>query len=396
LVSLDLYTFFIGLAVVDGLILAVLLLISTKPQKQANQFLGLTLLFYTLPVIRVILQDTGFFKPYANSALFDIELLFGLGPSLYLFVKSSTNSPSQFIRRYYWHYLPVAFEFGYYLTPAYRQVKHHLIRWPSDIPHLLWLVEQAGAITSLLTYLYLTIQHLSSHKKGLLAHSSPAQQQLLHWLQQPVRLYALFWLAWLGLRMVDVGQFGELLPINAYYPLLVSLSVTSCWIGFVGYTYPYSASQQEVTLAGIAHNKALTNEDHRAQLDLVRQAMETDQLYLDAQLSLTQLARHVQLNPRLVSKVLNDGLGKSFYDFVNAYRVEAVKEKLVSAHYQHLTFLGVAFESGFNSKATFNHLFKKHTGLTPKQYVAAYQQTNNGAINTSESTHSDDLPPDDT
>jgi AraC-like DNA-binding protein len=396
LVSLDLYTFFIVLAVVDGLILAALLLTSTKPQKQANQFLGLTLLFYTLPVIRVIFQDTGFFKPYTNSALFDIELLFGLGPSLYLFVKSSTNSPSQFIRRYYWHYLPVALEFGYYLTPAYRQVKHHLIRWPADIPHLLWLVEQAGAITSLLTYLYLTIQYLSRHKKGLLAHPSPTQQQLLHWLQQPVRFYAVFWLAWLGLRMVDVGQFGELLPINAYYPLLVLLSVTSCWIGFVGYTYPYPTSQQELTLAGIANNKALHNEDHRAQLDQLRQAMETDGLYLDAQLNLTQLAGHVQLNPRLVSKVLNEGLGKSFYEFVNAYRVEAVKEKLVNAHYQHLTFLGVAFESGFNSKATFNHLFKKHTGLTPKQYVAAYQQTTNKGVNTSESTRSDDSPPDDT
>lgn len=394
MVSLDLYTFCIGLAVVDGLILAALLMTSTKPQKQANQFLGLTLLFYTLPVMRVLIQDTGFFKPYANSALFDLELLFGLGPSLYLFVKSGMNPPSQFIRRYYWHYLPVALEFCYYLTPAYKQVKHHMIRWPADIPHLLWLVEQAGAITSLLIYLYLTIQFLSRHKKKLL--SSPARQQLLHWLEQPVRLYAVFWLAWLGLRTLDVGHFGESLPIHAYYPLLILLSVTSCWIGFVGYTYPYPPRPESLLSVGVANQDKRINDDHRTQLAQLQQAMETDGLYLNAQLSLAHLASHVQLNPRLVSKVLNEGLGKSFYEFVNAYRVEAVKEKLVNDHYQHLTFLGVAFESGFNSKATFNHLFKKHTGLTPKQYVAAYRQINDAAVNTSESTHSDDSPPEDT
>ncbi|MBO0953029.1 helix-turn-helix domain-containing protein [Fibrella forsythiae] len=324
--------------------------------------------------------------------MFDIELLFGLGPSLYLFVKASTNSPGQFIRRYYWHYLPVALEFSYYLTPAYRQVQHHLISWPSDTSHWLWLVEQAGAVISLLTYLYLTSRWLSRHKKELL--SSPGQQQILRWLEKPVRFYALFWLAWLGLRTLDVGQFGESLPINAYYPLLVLLSGTSCWIGFVGYTYSYP--EQGLTVAVAANSEALLSQDHSAQLDQLRQAMETDQLYLNAQLSLAHLAQHVHLNPRLVSKVLNEGLGKSFYEFVNAYRVEAVKEKLVNARYQHLTFLGLAFESGFNSKATFNYLFKKHTGLTPKQYVAAHHQANSGAVNRSESTHSDDSPPDDT
>ena len=65
---------------------------------------------------------------------------------------------------------------------------------------------------------------------------------------------------------------------------------------------------------------------------------------------------------------INEQLGKNFYDFINAYRVEAFKAKLQDPKFAAYSILGVALESGFKSKSSFNAIFKKVTGMTPSQY----------------------------
>jgi len=59
---------------------------------------------------------------------------------------------------------------------------------------------------------------------------------------------------------------------------------------------------------------------------------------------------------------------KNFYTFINEYRVEEVKKRLVDHQYDHLTFLAIAYECGFNSKSSFNFIFKKSTGMTPSEF----------------------------
>jgi len=66
---------------------------------------------------------------------------------------------------------------------------------------------------------------------------------------------------------------------------------------------------------------------------------------------------------------LNTGFGENFYAFVNRYRVEEAKQ-LLTTRVKALSMLGIAYEAGFRSKTTFNNAFKKHTGLSPSQYVA--------------------------
>jgi AraC-like DNA-binding protein len=85
-------------------------------------------------------------------------------------------------------------------------------------------------------------------------------------------------------------------------------------------------------------------------------------------LTLSVLAERIGLNASQLSYLVNNGFQQNFNDFVNTYRVEEVKRKLNLPDYQHLSLLGVAFESGFNSKATFNRAFKKLTGNAPSQY----------------------------
>ena len=71
---------------------------------------------------------------------------------------------------------------------------------------------------------------------------------------------------------------------------------------------------------------------------------------------------------RVISNAINQELGKNFFQLINEYRVEEVKERLKDSDNDHLKILSLAFEAGFNSKASFNRVFKSFTGQTPKDY----------------------------
>jgi len=96
--------------------------------------------------------------------------------------------------------------------------------------------------------------------------------------------------------------------------------------------------------------------------------MEGKELFLNADLSLRDLAGHLDLPPNYVSQLLNEGFDQNFSEYVNTYRLEAFRAKVVAPDLQHLTLLGLAYESGFNSKTVFNTFFKKAMGMTPAAY----------------------------
>jgi AraC-like DNA-binding protein len=105
--------------------------------------------------------------------------------------------------------------------------------------------------------------------------------------------------------------------------------------------------------------------------------LETEQVYLEADLSLPALAQRAGLSTHELSYVLNEGFGVNFFQFINAYRVAEAQRLLASAQHQHLSMVGIAFEAGFSSKTTFNTTFKKATGLTPSQFL---QQVRTGEV----------------
>jgi len=96
--------------------------------------------------------------------------------------------------------------------------------------------------------------------------------------------------------------------------------------------------------------------------------MAKEQPFLDPDLSLRQLAGKMDLPPNYLSQLLNEGFDQNFAEYINNYRVETFKAKVTDPDLQHLNLLGLAYESGFNSKTTFNTFFKKATGITPATY----------------------------
>jgi AraC-like DNA-binding protein len=100
----------------------------------------------------------------------------------------------------------------------------------------------------------------------------------------------------------------------------------------------------------------------------LQQAMEQDQLYLDAALSLPKLARHIGCSPNYISQTLNETLGLNFFDYVNRYRVQAAARQLKETDF---TVLDIAMNVGFNAKSSFYTAFKKELQQTPSQYRAS-------------------------
>lgn len=91
--------------------------------------------------------------------------------------------------------------------------------------------------------------------------------------------------------------------------------------------------------------------------------------YLIPDLSLRSLAALVNMNPNQLSWLLNESLGKNFNEFINHYRVETFKNLAKDPANANITVIGLAYDSGFNSKTVFNTYFKKETGLTPKEFM---------------------------
>jgi AraC-like DNA-binding protein len=95
--------------------------------------------------------------------------------------------------------------------------------------------------------------------------------------------------------------------------------------------------------------------------------MQNEKPYLEPELTLDQLASRLSLKPRVLSQAINVILGQNFYDFINHYRIDEASRLLTNPKDKKITILEVLYEVGFNSKSSFNTLFKKYTGLTPTE-----------------------------
>ena len=106
----------------------------------------------------------------------------------------------------------------------------------------------------------------------------------------------------------------------------------------------------------------------QALIDKLVAHMAEKKPYLYPELSLSTLAKDMNMSRSQLSQLINDGIGENFYDFINKHRVEEVKKLMTDPEMTNFSLLGIAFEAGFKSKSTFNLIFKRFTGLTPTEY----------------------------
>jgi len=157
--------------------------------------------------------------------------------------------------------------------------------------------------------------------------------------------------------------------------LFLSLSVFVILIGYFGLRQKIIYSAEDIVVTANS-NKTQTkysgsrlSAPEATQLaEQIKRHFELSKTYLNPDLTLAHLATEIGISSHILSQVINEQFNLNFFDFVNQYRVEEFKKRIVSAEYENYSLLGIALDCGFNSKSTFNRIFKKATGFTPSRY----------------------------
>jgi len=165
-------------------------------------------------------------------------------------------------------------------------------------------------------------------------------------------------------------NFGLISDISNVYYILNALSVVGVfYLSFYGiqqYHLPLQskAPKQEQSEKTTVLKSEETHQLYEALVDL----FDKKQIYQNADLRINDVAEALNTSKHKLSQAINAEFGKPFYDFVAMHRVNALKAALVKTENLSFTILAVAYDVGFNSKASLNRLFKAHTGMTPSQY----------------------------
>lgn len=302
--------------------------------------------------------------------IFSFIVIFAAGPSLYLYVTALLN-PERIVSRstVLKHYSLVIFHF--FIRIAI--LVYHIL-WINKIIESdvhsneliniqLWYVEPFSVVV-FVGYLIATIYEFRKSKKtSSKAISKEGQQTLFLWIKALLIGMVAFALAWIA--TVAVPYLFDVDFDSHYYPIEIGLVLFIYWIAMSGY--------HRTKLIYLKPSKTASNPavdlQHEGHLAKLKTAMSVDKLYLDPELNLARVSEQTGIPPKTISSILNQYNQTSFSDFVNEYRVEEVKRRMIDPANQHLTISGIALESGFNSQATFQRAFKQSTGLSPREYM---------------------------
>lgn len=352
-------------AIVNGLIFSVLLL-QKQENREANRFLSLLLFSMCFSLAAQLGIDLGVYNYYPWLHWLPAKLTFWIGPAFYLYVKTLTGPGFQFRRVHLWHFAWIIFEYPH-------SVYHLVLGRVNPLPRLHNFTEAMGAyvLFPLMVYAYFSHRLIINYRNALLDQYSSTESRTLAWLKQLILMGAFISFPLLIMFTVDFRIFydydmeffeGTLLQYDYIITLLFVMAIF--WLGIGGFRQAQVAIDQD--LWSVRHKDV--SKDYSPIIEALMKAMQNDKLYLDPELTLRKLAQHTDLAERDLSAALNQQLKKNFYAFVNEFRVEEVKKRLKDPQHEHLKLLSIAFDAGFNSKATFNRIFKEYTGESPKAY----------------------------
>lgn len=357
------------LGAVQGFIISILLFIS-KENRIANRRLSALIFLMSLASLNIYLLENGMpgwsqgFLVFA--ALFPMLIVMPMGPLIYFYIRSFSNTSAKLKKHEWLHFVPVILDLMPYLIALVYIVG--LIFAVFNRYDGLWISVVDGLNTysavprwiSVTTYLLLSLRFLNRQKKMPSFESANYS-----WLRHFVTIFLGFQAIWL-LHLIPyiTPQYRfELMQSVGWYPVYIPLAILIYWLGVKGYLIAQVRSRKFNSLH-------LSPEVIQSTLASLRAAMAKDKLYLDPMLSLARVVSHINTPQKTISAVLNQHFEKTFNEFVNEYRVEEFKKRIQETGHQHLTMAGIALECGFNSQATFQRTFKHFTGLSPTEYLS--------------------------
>ena len=337
--------FFLG-TIFTGLNFAVLLFFAKSINRAAKRFLGLALVVMVLWTIRMLGIDIRFETYHAHWGRLPLQFSLALGPLIYFYVLKLTCPQHKFGCKDLLHFGPVLLQLCVQLLPVNSQLNTALL---------------LSTFISVIIYLYLSHRLIESFYQRLKFVGGDRYRTELRWLHRLLVIFGLLWIPYVALNYFG---YHNQLSLSACYPLYLFLAITMIWTGATAFLRP----ELELPVALSRALKPAASTELRRKGTWLKQAMENKQLYQDPELSLSSLADKLEIHTHELSRIINIALKKNFNEFVNEYRVRDVARKMQDPAYDHITLLGIAYDSGFNSQTTFNRIFKQLTGKGPLEY----------------------------
>ena len=376
------YTLILLLAAIQGLLLILAINTLQDYNKAANRILSVLIFLLSVAIIgKVSTYDRDIFNWLPKLLLLPDILFFLYAPLFFLYIQRLLHLPSKLGRygsRQWMHFLPFFIQLLFYMQWLLMP-KQELISKVVDLelkPFFAWVGGFALIIN--LCYWLACQRYIKSYKKT--SDNTSSYNSNLEFLTVVMYLQLACLIIW-GITYI-IGAYGILSALDLSE--ITDNLVDSIWVVlslsvfFLGY---YSMRQPEIFKISIEdeHNTedniidvvdpGMKGEELTLLKEKVESIMLEDKLYRNPGLTLSELAQKVGTNRHSLSKVINDGLGMNFNDFVNSYRVSEFKILALDENYKNHTLLAIAHIVGFNSKSAFNRSFKKLEQCTPREFL---------------------------
>lgn len=379
------YSLILLVGAINGWILAALLW-RQHANVLANQLLGALVALVSLRLMPYVLGYAGGYDLHPSLTFAPFDLSFAFGPLIWAYVVALTTGAAP--RHWRRHAVAPAVQLAYALICFSLPLR---LKWSWYSGINLQFIEPAGLLLGLLSlggYLLASWRRLSGYQRWLHAQFSNTEPWRLDWLHHLLAGVAATLLIGVAFALVS----WTITPLDYFqrFPQMIVFAVLAYFLGALGwrfgdivYPVPVAAVDDCTTLGTEMSSRARAEPVAVDPLKSVPVASAYQDVaeqwaartwiagwWRDDTLSLMSLAARLNTSPRTLSRVLNEGRGQTFHAFVNRMRVDAVVAALHDAS-DARDLMVLAFDAGFNSKASFNRAFKAQLGVTPSRYRAA-------------------------
>ncbi|AXT19668.1 helix-turn-helix domain-containing protein [Flavobacteriaceae bacterium AU392] len=362
--------------IVNAGIIAIIIILFLILKQRSKQLPQLVLIVFFTVLLCIVIN--------LYSSLHQLNLLFYItyiphnialwvfGPLLFIYIKSLFLKTKDVYENLFLIFGPTLFYLLIFSIPSllYQITGIYLFDYlKTYYNNSLWVAN----INDLYLIIYLIICHkfLSKYVQKIKANYANLSKNDLNWINQ--LLIGGILIISLDLIMNLYQIIFNIFKIESGIFTLVALIL---FIFYLGY---YGLNQSKILLPDFLFKKdnfrernAITSDRKDNEMSVLKlkleSVLEEEKPYLDNELTLIKLADLISTTDKKLSTLLNQYMNISFYDLINSYRVKAVKEKIDSGYNSNYTLLAIAYECGFNSKASFNRVFKKETGVSPSAY----------------------------
>ena len=355
------FTILIALAAGVAFLLAMLLLVSKGPNRLGKRWMGLFVLALGFAFLEMIVS-------LGKSGIYFAEFLsltrYWLAPSLFLAISSFCAIKPEFKWKELWHFVPfvllLLFRLPFFITGQNQEL--------GDMKLVVLSIVFFSLPVQIIVYWLLCFLKLKRHSGNIRLFSSSLAKSDLRWLWLFVLMTGIMGISWLNLVFLNNTSLLRVTPL-VYAICTYLLAYLTLKHGEI---FEFSIEQKSdlQSLASTSKPQKRLSDDKistiRASLESL---FETGKPFLEPELTLPSLASRLDVSSNDLSFVINSEYGENFYTYINRYRINYACQLLSSERGVKLNMLGIAFESGFNSKATFNSSFKKQTGQSPTEFL---------------------------